>query len=202
MKKIYLILLLCFWSNTSFAKINIFTCLPEWSSLAQEIAQDKANIFSATNHNEDPHYVQAKPSLIAKIRNADLVFCSGASLEEGWLPLLLQKTYKTSTKKGEIGYFMASDFVEKLEVINDKSISRAMGHIHPQGNPHIHLNPHNIAKVAQEFTRRLKIIDPDNSEFFENNYQEFSKKWQLSIKKWQKKAENLKKMPIIVQHNA
>ncbi len=195
-------LIFIFYSQIAQAKINIFACEPEWASLAKEITGDLANISVATTHNQDPHYIQVKPSLIAKIREADLVFCSGASLEEGWLPLLIQKAYKKSVKLGEVGHFMASDYVSKIEINNNYSLTRADGHIHPHGNPHIHLDPRNITKIANELTARLKVIDKENAHIFAKNQEIFNQKWQKSFDGWQKRAENIRNMTIIINHNA
>ncbi len=188
MKKLYLIIFI-FLPNIAFAKINIFTCESEWANLAQEITSEKSNIFSATIYNQDPHHIQIKPSLIAKISEADMVFCSGANLESGWLPNLLKKAKKPTVKFGESGYLMAADFVDKNQ--NQQNI-----------NPHVHLDPRNITKIAQEFNKRIQLLDPINAQFYQKNYLEFKEKWQKSLDKWQNDAKKLAKMPIIIQHNA
>ncbi len=207
MKKIISSLIIATYSyfaclSFALAQINIFTCEEEWASLAKEITQNKARILNAVKGNQDAHYVQAKPSLIAKIRNADMIFCTGADLESGWLPLIIKKSYKNSAKDKKAGYFLAANYVDKLEVIKDKVLTRSMGHIHPSGNPHIHLNPNNIAIIAKEFTNRLKIIDAKNSQFYQNNLDNFLNKWQNSLNIWQKRAQKLNKINLISYHNA
>ena len=181
------------------AKVNIFACEPEWGSLASEIGGNEVKIFNAISANQDPHYIRAKPSLIAKIRLADLLICSGADLEVGWLPILLQKA-SLDLQPGKVGNLMASDFVQTIE--RPKAIDRSMGDLHPQGNPHIHLDPNNILKVAQEIKNRLLRIDSENSAIYEKNYKNFAQKWRVSIKKWQRTARSLKNVNVITHHKS
>lgn len=183
----------------SQAKINIFACEPEWESLVKEIGMDHVKIFLATNAKQDPHYIKARPSLIAKIRKADLLICSGADLESGWLPLLLLKANK-NIQPGKTGYFMASDFVDTIG--KPISLDRSMGDVHANGNPHIHLNPYNILLVAQELTNRLKNIDPENSYDYQNNYDGFIVKWKRAIDQWEAKAAKLAGIKIISHHKS
>ncbi len=182
---------------SSQAKINIFACEPEWKSLAQEIGKDKVEAFSAISATQDPHYIRAKPRLVSKIIKADLLLCSGADLEVGWLPLLIERG-KKEIQIGNIGHLMASDFVQTIE--KPSHIDRSLGDIHADGNPHIHLNPYNILLIAKELTSRLKLIDPKNSEFYQENYQVFIKKWKSAIKKWEYKIKNLGEINIVNNH--
>src|SRR6266568_9078027 len=124
------------------AALNVFACEQEWAALAQELAGHKANVSSATNTLQDVHKVEARPSLIARIRSADLLICSGSELEIGWLPLLLTQSGNAKIQPGSEGYFEASQFVPKLEI--PKVVDRALGDVHPSGNPHVHLDPRNI----------------------------------------------------------
>ncbi|MFT6076992.1 MAG: zinc/manganese transport system substrate-binding protein [Myxococcota bacterium] len=203
MSKFYIIFLL----SISFlisplsaqAKINIFACEPEWESLGKEIGGDYVQTFSAISAHQDAHYIRAKPSLIAKIRKADLLICSGSDLEVGWLPILLSKANK-NIQVGKIGYLMASDFVPKLDKTNNTD--RSLGDIHPHGNPHIHLNPHNILLVAKQINDRLQKIEPDNAKNYQKNYDNFVQKWTRSIEKWEAKADQLKGMKIVSHHKS
>src|SRR6266540_6050535 len=128
------------------AALNVFACEQEWAALAQELAGDKASIYSATTALQDGHKVEARPSLIARIRSADLLICSGSELEIGWLPLLLTQSGNDRIQPGSPGYIEASRFVARLEV--PKVVDRSLGDIHPSGNPHIHLDPRNIESVG------------------------------------------------------
>jgi len=127
--------------------LKVFACEPEWAALTRELAGDQATIYTATNALQDPHQVQAKPSLIAAVRNADLLVCTGAELEVGWLPLLLRQSGNGAVQAGQPGQFNAADYVRKLEV--PTRLDRADGDVHAEGNPHIQTDPRNIATVAQ-----------------------------------------------------
>lgn len=179
------------------AKIQVFACEPEWAALAQEIGQDQVEVFSATHANQDPHYIRARPSLIAKARKADLLICSGADLESGWLPILLQKASR-NVQPGALGHLMAAQFVTLLEKPN--SIDRSHGDVHPEGNPHIHLNPHNLLLVAKEVNLRLQKIEPRHAEQFKKNFENFQSTWQESIKRWESQITSLNGMKVIVHH--
>jgi len=199
MNKIILIVTFVLISFQANAQVNIFACEPEWESLALEIGGKNVKTVSATNAQQDPHYIRAKPSLIAKIRKADLLICSGAELEVGWLPILLSHAKRT-VQHGNIGFLMASEFVETIE--KPTNVSRANGDLHIEGNPHIHLDPYNILLVAKEINNRLQKIDPKNSKTYQNNYASFSKKWNNAIKGWERKIVTLRNMGIVVHHKS
>lgn len=200
MKKLLLINLMFLFALPAQAALNIFTCEPEWSALAAEIGGDKVNIYSATNALQDPHHVEAKPSLIAKARNADLLICTGAELEIGWLPIILQQSANPKIQPSKPGSFTASQFVEMKEIParND----RAEGDIHPGGNPHIQTDPRNMALVATALVTRMKEIDSANASVYQTRYDDFAKRWQAALKKWADDAAPLKGVPIVVQHKA
>jgi zinc/manganese transport system substrate-binding protein len=180
------------------AALNVFTCEPEWGSLAQELGGDKVSVFSATTAQQDPHHVEARPSLIARFRNADVLICSGSELEVGWLPLLFTQGGNDRIQPGGPGYIEASQYVVRLEV--PKVIDRALGDIHPQGNPHVHLDPRNIAKIAGVVTARFAEIDARNADVYRARGEDFSKRWQQAMDKWRAAAQPLKGMPVVVYH--
>ncbi len=204
MKKLSLIILnlgvLIALPTSAFAKTNIFTCAPEWGALAQEIGGDKVEVYTAFTANQDIHYMRAKPSLLAAMRRADLVICSGASLEIGWLPILLNKAGSNQVQEGNIGSIMASDYVPLLDVM--QNVDRSMGHVHPEGNPHIHLDPNNILLVSKVIKERLSEIDKTNSEFYKSRQSSFAKSWKNSIDAWNNQAINLKNSNVIVYHKS
>lgn len=181
------------------AKVNIFACEPEWKFLSQEIGGKHVKAFSATSAKQDPHYIRARPSLIAKIRKAELLICSGSGLEVGWLPLLLAKA-NHNIQIGKIGHLIASNFVPLIE--KPEILDRSMGDIHFEGNPHIHLNPYNILPIAKELNSRLKKIDPSNAKNYQKNYDNFVMKWSKSIKIWESQAVDLKGVKIVVHHKS
>ena len=180
------------------ASINVFACEPEWAALANEIGGDKLTVYSATTSMQDPHHIQARPSLIAKARRADLLVCSGAELETGWLPLLLRKSGNANIQQNQPGNFAAADFVDKHDV--PEKLDRSMGDVHAEGNPHIHTNPENILLVADALYKRLAEIDVDNSEYYLARYQAFDKQWKQSIEQWKAKAEVLRGANIVTHH--
>lgn len=200
MKKIFLLtcVLMCLGIISEASALNIFACEPEWKSLAREIAGDKAEIYSATTAFQDVHYIQAKPGLIAKIRKADMVICSGAELEVGWLPVLLQKAGKSSVQEGGINLVYAARYINTLE--KPQKVDRANGDVHPDGNPHLHLNPYNLVRVEKAVSDKLAKIDAGNRDFYLENFRHFSDRLQKDIAKWEKKAARLKGVAVVTNH--
>src|SRR5690349_1911790 len=140
------------------AALRVFACEPEWGALVQELGGSLVDVSVATTALQDPHQIQAKPSLIARARNADLVVCTGAELEIGWLPVLLQQSGNAKVQPGQPGNFAAADHVRKLDV--PARLDRAQGDVHAAGNPHIQTDPRNIALVAAALGARLQQLDP------------------------------------------
>jgi len=191
---------LCLMPLPSSAELRVFACEPEWAALADEIGDEYVDTFSATTALQDPHYIQARPSLIAKVRRADLVICSGAHLEIGWLPALLQKANNRNVLPGNNGYMEASNFVLRLNA--STNVDRAQGDIHPQGNPHIQTDPHNIAAVARALGERLSLLDPANSKSYATQLDRFLERWQEAIVRWEKSAEPLNGKRAITHHRS
>jgi zinc/manganese transport system substrate-binding protein len=180
------------------AALNIFACEPEWGSLAKELAGDRASIFVATTALQDPHRIEARPSLIARARTADLLVCTGAELETGWLPLLLQQSGNARIQFGRPGYFEASDHVALLEV--PQVLDRSQGDVHPAGNPHIHLDPRNITHVAEALSQRLIELDPANADTYRARSRQFLARWEAAIARWEKQGAPLRGVPVVVYH--
>lgn len=185
---------------SAHAELRIVTCETEWASLATELGGDLVSAESATTAFQDVHYIQARPSLIAKVRRADLVVCTGADLEIGWLPLLLRQAGNADVQTGTPGFFAASDYVDLLE--KPASVDRSQGDIHPYGNPHIQTDPRNIAKVANALTDRLVQLDPDNAAAYRERYGSFSSRWQAALERWDAAIAPVKGMEIVVHHKA
>lgn len=202
MKNIFKIIVLISAINSGFvqAKLNVFACEPEWASLAEIIGGDLVKTTTATSALQDPHYVQARPSLIAKIRKADLLICSGSELEIGWLPLLLRKGNNPNIQQGKIGYLMAGQFVNRLDI--PTSLDRAQGDLHSQGNPHIQTNPHNLSLIAKVIASRMAQIDALNSSVYQQNLSSFLQRWELAIKGWEVQATALRGLEIVVHHKS
>jgi zinc/manganese transport system substrate-binding protein len=180
------------------AALNVFATVPEWGALAQELGGDKVNVYVATNALQDPHHVEAKPSLIARARNADLVVSTGAELEIGWLPLVLQQAGNPKVQPGKPGYFEAAPNVPMLE--KPARLDRAEGDVHPLGNPHIQTDPRNIARVAIALTARLAEVDTSNAAYYRERGKAFGERWSAAIARWEREAAPLKGVSIIVQH--
>ena len=182
------------------AELRVFACEPEWAALVDEIGAEHVETYSATTALQDPHYIQARPSLIARVRRADLVICSGAQLEIGWLPALLQKANNRDVMPGTDGYMEASGWVLRLEATGN--VDRARGDIHPLGNPHVQMNPHNVTAVARALAQRLASIDIYNSDAYSNNLELFLEKWQAAIADWEARAASLRGKRMITHHKS
>ena len=180
------------------AAINVLTCDPEWAALTQELAGEKVSVSSATNALQDPHRVEARPGLIARTRNADLLVCTGLDLEAGWLPLLVQQSGNAKIARGQPGFFEAGSFVPRLDV--PTKLDRAEGDVHAFGNPHVHLNPHNIALVSAQLAKRLAAIDPANAAFYAARQADFSARWTAAMRKWETQAAPLRGVALVEHH--
>jgi zinc/manganese transport system substrate-binding protein len=182
------------------AAVEIFACEPEWAALADEIGGDKVSTFSATTAFQDAHFIQARPSLLARVRRADLVFCTGANLEIGWLPVLLRQAANAAVAPGSNGFLDASQSVRLLDV--PTSADRAEGDIHPNGNPHFQLDPRNLPRIAATLTERLQRLDSGNAAYYDERLAAFNARWTEALANWSTKAENLAGMQVIVHHSA
>jgi zinc/manganese transport system substrate-binding protein len=198
MKKIFYMFLLLLLSNNVHAALNVFACEPEWAALTQQLAGDKASIYTATGPLQDPHQVQARPSLIAKARSAQLLVCTGAELEIGWMPVVLRESGNSAIQPGSSGHFEAAQFVAMLEV--PTRLDRADGDVHAAGNPHIQTDARNFLPVAEALSKRLIQLDPANTAYYQQQYAAFNQQWRAAIAKWEKQAAPLKGISVIVQH--
>ncbi|MCB1578742.1 MAG: zinc ABC transporter substrate-binding protein [Xanthomonadales bacterium] len=181
------------------AKLRVFACEPEWGSLLAELAGDAVSVDVATSALQDVHVVEARPSLIAKMRQADLLVCSGAQLEIGWLPQLLKQAGNPKVSSGP-GNFMAASQVTTLE--KPASVDRSAGDVHPDGNPHIQLDPYRVLAVAKALSARLAGIDPGNAALYQQRLTDFETRWQAAIKGWEAKAVPLKGKAVVVHHSS
>jgi zinc/manganese transport system substrate-binding protein len=180
------------------AALRVFACEPEWAALAQELGGPLVDTTSATTALQDPHQIQAKPSLIARVRNADLVVCTGAELEIGWLPPLLQQSGNAKVQPGQPGNFIAADLVRKLEVPG--TVDRSQGDVHAAGNPHIQTDPRNIAVVANALGARLQQLDAANAAQYARRLADFNQRWQQAMGRWSARAAPLRGAAVASQH--
>jgi zinc/manganese transport system substrate-binding protein len=184
----------------AYAGLNVFACEPEWAALANEIGGDKVSVYAATTGAQDPHQIQARPSLIAKARSADITVCDGAELEIGWLPMILQQSGNSKIATGQPGAFEATGYVRLLE--QPTRLDRAEGDIHAAGNPHIQTDPRMIVPVAKALAARFAQLDGADAQIFASREAEFEKKWNAALAKWTVQAAPLKGVNIVVQHHA
>ena len=180
------------------AAMKVVACEPEWGALVQEIAADKATVYVATTAFQDPHHIEARPSLIARVRNADFLICTGSDLEAGWLPLLLTQSANRGIQPGSPGHFEAAQFVARQEI--PQVLDRAQGDIHPGGNPHFHTDPRNVTKVAVALVERLAQVDTAHAVFYRGRGKTFLDRWQAAILRWEQQAASLKGIPVVVHH--
>jgi len=182
----------------ALAALNIFACEPEWGSLARELGGDKASVYVASTALQDPHRIEARPSLIARARSADLAICTGAELEIGWMPLVQTQSGNAKIQAGQPGFLEAASVVPLLE--KPARVDRSMGDVHPAGNPHVHLDPRNIERVAAALGERMAILDRPNAAFYSRNTQAFLERWRAASARWEKEAAPLKGVPLVVYH--
>jgi zinc/manganese transport system substrate-binding protein len=180
------------------AALDVFACEPEWAALAEELGGDKVAVFQAISAQQDVHRIEARPSLIARVRSADMLVCTGAELEIGWLPLLLRSAGNRKIQPGQPGHFMAADFAQKIEV--PARLDRAEGDVHPYGNPHIHLDPHNVARVAKALGERLAQVDGGNAAHYQARTAAFLERWDKAIPQWETQGAALKGMRVVSHH--
>ena len=196
--QIALILALGVTPLPALAKLDVFACEPEWAALAEAVGGQAVNAYAATTALQDPHRIEARPSLIAKLRRADLLICSGAELEVGWLPMLLRQAGNKRVQPGTAGYFEASAQVDRLDT--DVALDRALGDVHSQGNPHVHLDPKRLARIAAALASRLAALDPDNAAHYQTTHDAFAHRWQDAIATWEERAQPLRGIPVVVHH--
>lgn len=182
------------------AGLQVLSCEPTWASLARELGGERVDVDSATTPFQDVHYIQARPSLLAKARRADFLICSGAQLEIGWLPVLLRQSGNPGIQVGQPGHFEAAQFVQMLEV--PAQLDRAAGDIHPYGNPHIQTDPRNIAAVAKALSARLAEIDPDGAAVYAARYRDFKQRWTVAIARWETAAAPLRGLRVVPHHKS
>jgi zinc/manganese transport system substrate-binding protein len=193
-----LALLLVGLALPSQAEVRVLATTADWGALTKELGGERVDVYTATTAMQDVHRVEAKPSLVARARTADLLVANGAELEVGWLPVLLQESGNPKIRRGAPGYFEATSAVTLVEV--PSKLDRAMGDIHPYGNPHIQLDPRNVAAVAKALTARLAAVDPAGADYYTARGADFGKRWGEAMARWQAKAAPLRGVPVVIMH--
>lgn len=195
----YRLLVLLLLPLSMFAELKIAVTYPYIGALVKEIAKDNANTYVLAKGNWDPHFVVPRPSLIAKVRRAEGLIINGGELEIGWLPPLIRRASNSRIAKGTSGYLDLSVYIEFLE--KPTRLDRADGDVHPQGNPHYHLNPNNILILANVIREFLISLDAENKTAYDKNFQTFKNMWSLKIKEWDEKMKDKKGMKVVQYHN-
>jgi zinc/manganese transport system substrate-binding protein len=193
-----LLAIACFlvWANPVMAKLNVVATLPWIGSLASDFGQDKIKVTTLVKPNQDPHYVEAKPSMILEVRRADLLMFNGLELEIGYLPVLVESSRNPKIQPGTPGSFDCSQFVQVIE--KPAVADRSMGDVHPLGNPHYHLSPRNIYRVAGGIAEILAATDPGNAGFYRANLAAWQERFKEKEKQWA--GYNLKGKRFIAYH--
>lgn len=196
MNKLLLLLLL---PLTLFAHLNIAVSYPYIGAITKSIGGKHIKTVILAKGNWDPHFVVPRPSLISKMRNADALIMNGAQLEIGWLPALLRRAANSKTKVGAKSFLNLSHYVELIN--KPTTVDRSGGDIHPDGNPHFHLDPKNIIVLAKTIEKFLISIDSEHADIYQANYENFSASWEKKMKIWQEKMASKKGMKVIQFHN-
>jgi zinc/manganese transport system substrate-binding protein len=193
-------LVLLVMSPGARAAINVFACEPEWAALVETLAGARAKVFVATTALQDPHHIEARPSLIARMRQADLVVCTGAELEAGWLPALVEQAGNPRVRPGQPGHFEAAAQVTLLD--KPAKLDRAQGDVHAAGNPHIQQDPRRMLAVAEALATRLKQLDAAGAADYDAALGRFRRDWSTQIERWARLAAPLAGTPVVVQHES
>ena len=190
-------------------RLNVFACEPEWAALTEELGGKLVNVFTAIKATQDPHHAVVTPSLVLRAKEAQLLVCTGAELEIGWLPPLVHQSKNPYIQEGQPGHFLAAEQVELLPHPNmDKDDGHSghdghddhAGHQHSSGNPHVHLDPHRVLTIAEALTKRLQIVDIRHRTYYQKRLQYFQEKWRAAIKKWEAQAKGLRGRKVVIHH--
>ncbi|MBI4166491.1 MAG: zinc ABC transporter substrate-binding protein [Acidobacteria bacterium] len=197
-----LLALCCFTApNASASKLRIVTSTTDLAEFAQQVGGDRVEVESIARGYQDPHFVEAKPSFLLKIRRADLLIVVGLQLEIGWLPPLITQCGNPNVQVGAKGYLDASQFAEILE-IPTTTVTRAMGDVHPFGNPHYWLDPENGRRIAQGIKNKLAEMRPEDAAYFDQRFQDFSKRLTEAEKSWDAQMEPYRGRKVITYHRS
>ncbi len=188
-----------FTATPAQATLRVLATTADWGSLTTELGGDKVDVYTATSALQDVHQVNAKPSLVARARTADLVVANGADLEIGWLPVLLQESGNPKIQPGAPGFFEATSTVRLMDI--PTSVDRSQGDVHPLGNPHIQLDPRYVAVVARSLTIRLAELDPTNAAYYQSRGADFLARWKQAMARWAAEAAPLKGVKVVVIHS-
>ena len=183
------------------SKLNVVTATTDLAALAQEVGGDRIDVESIARGYQDPHFVEAKPSFLLKLRRADLLVVIGLQLEIGWLPPLITQSGNPKIQVSAPGYLDASQFAEILE-IPTTAVTRAMGDVHPLGNPHYWLDPQNGLRIARGIQQKLAELRPGDAAYFEQRFQAFSQRLQQAEQRWDEQMKPLRGRKVVTYHRS
>ena len=182
-------------------KLNVVTATTDMAALAQEVGGDRINVEAIAKGYQDPHFVEAKPSFLLKLRQADVLIVVGLQLEIGWLPPLITQSGNPRVQVGAAGYLDASQFAEILEIPTGV-VTRAMGDVHPLGNPHYWLDPDNGRRVARGFAQKFGDLDPEDAAYFQQRFQDFDKRLTAAEQRWDAEMAPYRGRKVVTYHNS
>jgi zinc/manganese transport system substrate-binding protein len=182
-------------------KLNVATATTDLAALAQEVGGDKISVESIARGYQDPHFVEAKPSFLLKLRQADLLIVVGLQLEIGWLPPLINQSGNARIQVGAPGYLDASQFAEILDIPTG-TVTRAMGDVHPLGNPHYWLDPDNGRRIARGIAGKLGDLDPSNTAYYQQRFEDFDKRLSAAEQKWDAEMQPFHGRKVVTYHNS
>lgn len=182
-------------------KLSIITATTDMAALTQEVGGDRVNVESIAKGYQDPHFVEAKPSFLLKLRNADLLVMVGLQLEIGWLPPLITQSGNPRIQVGAPGYLDASQFAEILEVPQGQ-VTRAMGDVHPLGNPHYWLDPDNGRRIARGIANKLAEMDAGDAAYFQQRFKDFDQRLTAAEQKWDAEMKPYRGRKVVTYHRS
>lgn len=183
------------------SKLKVVTSTTDMAALTEEVGGDRVSVEPIARGYQDPHFVEAKPSFLLKLHQADLLIFVGLQLEIAWLPPLITQCGNPRVQVGARGYLDASQFAEILE-IPTTVVTRAMGDVHPLGNPHYWLDPENGRRLARGIQMKLAELRPQDAAYFEQRYQDFSRRLAQQEKVWDDEAKPLRGLKIVTYHRS
>lgn len=186
--------------SLSFAKLDIAVTYTYIADITKKVGADLVSINTLSKPKEDPHFVIARPSLIAKLRNVDLLILNGGQIEIGWLPPLIKRANNAKVFDGAKGFLDLSNSIDMMDEQHD--VDRAHGDVHPDGNPHFILDPHNVPIIAKAILDKLSQLDAKNSANYQANYEKFVAKWNENLKVWDKKMKPFEGRKVIQYHKS
>jgi zinc/manganese transport system substrate-binding protein len=188
-------------SANALAAVNVVTSTQDLASIVKEVGGDKVTVESLAKGYQDPHFVEAKPSFILKLNRADLLVAVGRELEIGWLPPLITQSRNSKIQPGSAGYLDASQTANILDIPTGQ-ITRAMGDVHPQGNPHFWLDPDNGRRVAQEVQGKLTELSRGDAAYFAQRYADFDRRLTEATKRWKATMAPYKGTKVVTYHRS